>query len=131
MTKFIDFVKNRDKKDQIEKTLETLHKSYEGRLRELNLLIIEKEHLRQDMITMCNILDGSLNVENSIEFVRDTTTRGHSKKIRPSSVRLDVRKYTFFKRVWKTWNKLPEEAVSAPTLSLFKTRLENSRIFKG
>ena len=32
VTKFIDFVKNRDKKDQIEKTLETLHKSYEGRL---------------------------------------------------------------------------------------------------
>ena len=85
------------------------------------------------MITMYKIIHGKLNlsVEGSIDFLGDTTTRGHSQRIRPSRVRLDVRKHTFFKRVWKIWNRLSEDVVSAPTLNIFKNRLENSRIFKG
>ena len=54
--------------------------SYEERLEELKLMTIEKRHLRQDLITMFNIINGKikLNVEDSIEFIGDTNTRGYT-----------------------------------------------------
>ncbi|KAJ8027222.1 hypothetical protein HOLleu_32304 [Holothuria leucospilota] len=87
----------------------------------------------EDLITLYNITQGEivLKLGNFVEFIRDSKTRGNSKRITPPTVRLEVRRNSFFSRVWKTWNKLPEKVVTAPTLNTFKNRLMECGIFKG
>ena len=108
-------------------------KSYEERLQDLGLMTIQQRHARQDLITFYNIIKGKIRIsyEDFVEIMSNSNTRGNSKKIRPASVRLEVRKNSYFNRIWKDWNRLPESAVSAPTLNMFKNNLEQSGIFKG
>ena len=41
-----------------------------------------------------------------------------------NAFRLDTRRKFFTQRVVKYWNRLPEEAVDAPSLKAFKARLD-------
>ena len=40
--------------------------------------------------------------------------------------RLDIRGKFFTKRVVRCWNRLPKEAVDAPSLEMFKARLHDA-----
>ena len=40
--------------------------------------------------------------------------------------RLDIRERFFTQRVVEHWNRLPREAVTAPSLAIFKNRLDKS-----
>ncbi|KFR08465.1 hypothetical protein N306_09192, partial [Opisthocomus hoazin] len=47
-------------------------------------------------------------------------------KIKEGRFRLDIRKKFFTMRVVKYWHRLPREAVAAPSLEMFKARLDGA-----
>ena len=53
-------------------------------------------------------------------------TRGDGSKLKDGRFRLDLRKKFFTMRVVKHWPRLPRAAVAAPSLAVFKARLDGS-----
>ena len=51
-------------------------------------------------------------------------TRGNGLKLRQGRFRLDMSRNFFTQRVMTRWNRLPKEAVDAPSLEAFKARLD-------
>ncbi|KFW02165.1 hypothetical protein N326_09759, partial [Eurypyga helias] len=47
-------------------------------------------------------------------------------KLKAGRFRLDIRKKFFTKRVVKHWDRLPREAVDAPSLEVSKARLDEA-----
>ena len=103
------------------------HLSYEERLNALELTKLEERRIRGDMILTYRLLSGEEGVDYRRFFTlksHDHNTRGHFLKIDKIYARTNVRKYLFSLRVIDRWNKLPEEVVSAPCTSEFKSRYD-------
>ncbi|KAF7239251.1 hypothetical protein EYD10_14114, partial [Varanus komodoensis] len=99
---------------------------YEARLRELGLFSLEKRRLRADMLATYRYARGC-----HMEMGRDLfspaeegRTCSNGAKLREPRFRLDARKHFLTVRTPRVWNGLPQGVVEAPSVRVFKDRLD-------
>jgi len=104
------------------------HASCEERLRELGLFSLQKKWLWGDLITAFQCLKGPTKKPegNFLQNLCSDRSRGNGFKLKEGRFRLDIRKKFFTMRVLRHWNTLPREAVDAPSLEVFKARLDGA-----
>ena len=54
-----------------------------------------------------------------------TITRGHEKKLKRTSCKRDIKKYSFPYRSIEAWNKLDAEVINARNIHDFKSKVDN------
>ena len=102
-------------------------KTYEERLKELNLSSLEDRRKRGDMIQVWKIINkhDNLPANQFFEFFQEgrQTTRlsANYQNIVKPRFKTGARKYSFSVRVVDAWNSLPTSVKSAKTLNSFKS----------
>jgi hypothetical protein len=113
------------------------HLSYEQRVQAFGIEKLESRRTRGDLIQVFKAQNGleDINWHHGLTYGNSTvTTRGNSRKMRrqvfPARLRndrcaaVDARHNFLTNRVVPDWNKLPEEAVGARSLNIFKARYD-------
>jgi len=104
------------------------HLSYEDRLKELGLLSLVMRRLRGDLIAAFQYLKGAYRKDGQGLFTRACSdrTRANGCKLKEARFSLDIRKKFFTMRVVRHWHRLPRVVVDAPSLEVFKARLDGA-----
>jgi len=103
------------------------HLCYEERLRELGLFSLEKRRLWGGLIAAFQYLKGPARLlERGFLQGNVGIGRGNRFRLKVDRFRLDIRKKFFALRVVRPWHRLPREAVAAPSLAVFKARLDGA-----
>ncbi|GAB0205580.1 hypothetical protein GRJ2_003023600 [Grus japonensis] len=103
------------------------HLSYEDRLRVGIVQPGEKKALGRPNCGL-PVPEGAYRKDGEGLFTRvcSDRTRGNGFKLKEGRFRVDIRKKFFTVRVVRHWHRLPREVVEAPSLEVFKTRLDEA-----
>ncbi|PKU40321.1 hypothetical protein llap_9372 [Limosa lapponica baueri] len=104
------------------------HLSCEDRVKELGLFSLEKKRLLGDLIATFQYLKGAYRKDGEGPFIRECSDRmmGNGFKLKEGRFQLDIRKKFFLVNVVRHWNRLAREVVGAPSLKMFKARLDGA-----
>ena len=94
---------------------------------------LQYQSLRGDMIEVYKIINGIYDhnvVTGFFEWSDVVQTRGHNKKLRKLSCKINKRKNYFSNRVIDVWNNLSQEAVSAKSVKDFEIAIITGKIQK-
>ena len=99
---------------------------YESRLKALGIYSLYCKRQRGDLIETYKLLNGYYDVDWTKFFTLSPirNTRGHHMKLYKQTSKIQLRSNFFTQRIINMWNSLPATVVSAPTVSLFKQKLE-------
>ncbi|GAB0176436.1 hypothetical protein GRJ2_000108800 [Grus japonensis] len=100
------------------------HVCYEDRLRQLGSFSLEKRRLQGDLRAAFQYLKKA--GEGLFTRACSDRTSGKGFKLKEGRFRLGIRKKFFTVMVVRHWNRLPREAVEAPSLEVFKARLDGA-----
>ena len=100
--------------------------SYESRLLQCGLTILETRRLRGDQTEKFKIVNGYEDADRNIFFKlkEGCRTRGHKAALVKEQCRLEMRKYPFSQRVINEWSKLPNDCVSASSVNMLKHKID-------
>ena len=89
---------------------------------------LEKRRLWGDLFPAFQYLRGLYKHEGDQLFARidSDSTRRNGFKLKEGRFGLDVRGKLFTERVVRCWNALPRDLVDAPSLEVFKARLDGA-----
>ncbi len=92
----------------------------------LSLHSLQRQQLRVDLITAFKIFTDLLGIDPNLFFLPPTRRglRGYPYKVLQGASHRRRRGSAFSVRVVKYWNKLPAFVVTAPSVNVFKKRLE-------
>jgi ribonucleases P/MRP protein subunit RPP40 len=101
--------------------------SYEERLKQTNLLPLDKRRVRGDLIEVFKIMKGfdKIDYRKFFEISTVEKTRGHSLKLVKKCCNGERRKQFFSQRVINIWNGLPQCVVQADSVNSFKNKLDS------
>ena len=99
---------------------------YEGRLKALDIPSLNYRRIRGDMITIYKLLTNQMKIEGEKVFrMGNVATRGQPEdKLFKQHATKFVRINTFSNRIVTDWDSLPKDVVEAPTIDVFKERLD-------
>jgi len=92
----------------------------------LRLFRLEKGRLRGDLLAGLQYLKWAYRKDGEGLFTRvcSDRTRGNGFKMQEGRFKLNIRKKFLTMRVVRHWNMFPREVVAAPSLEVFKARLD-------
>jgi len=104
------------------------HLSCEDRLRELGLSRLGKRRLQRDFIAAFQYMKRACKKAVKGLFTRASSDRakGNGFELKEGRFRLVIRKKFFTMRVMRHWNRLLRKVMDAPSLQLFKARLDGA-----
>ena len=104
--------------------------TYEERLKEMGLPVLQDRRERGDLITMYKIVNGIEKIDKEdlvLVTEEDRRKRGHVKKIKTRQCMKDIGKYSFPHRTVEKWNALNNEVVTAHNVHKFQEKLDEWR----
>ena len=69
---------------------------------------------------MFKIFNGYEEIDRNVFFKEDSITRWHKVALVKEQCKLDMKKYSFSKRVINEWNKLLNDCIHASNMDMFK-----------
>jgi len=102
------------------------HLTHTERLSNLNLPTLHYRTQRGDMIMVFKIVTGVMDSMVSRNFnISHSVTRGNRYKLTQKHMHYNLTKFSSANRVVSIWNSLPDYVVSACSVKVFESRLDN------